>query len=244
MEQQKIIKNIVVECKDIKEDERSFKHYISTRAIDRDNDIIVPEKIDDNNYKLNPVVLFNHDMNKPIAKNLWRKIDDTGYLGKTQFSKTLLGEEIFSLYRDGFLTSWSIGFYPKEEVKYIGDGNVREFGIIELLEYSAVTIPANPGAITLSFIKDLQSPELQMNYVNEYILQNIQEDVEKLKQYELGNFITKSEHDEIINCIKLENETIYNKIDQIVADMSFVKEFRKELLLKKIKSEIVCGATR
>ena len=238
---EQVYKILNEEYKSIDSGEKSIKHWISKSNIDRDGDILLPELIDDTNYKMNPVVLFNHishsDKVTVIGKSMWRKVEDGGYLTKTLFANTSLASELFELYKERFMTSWSIGFLPKENPTPLETGGYK-FGKIEMLEYSAVTIPANPEAISLSFIKDLKSEELQLNFLNDYILKGIVDDVEILKQHQLGEFITKSDFNLYQNDVKTKIDTIYNKMDDIVGDISFVKDFKKEMLLKEIKKEI------
>ena len=59
--------------KEVNSKERSVTHYISKKSLDRGNDIVLPDSIDDKNYAKNPIVLFNHWGDNPIGRSLWRK---------------------------------------------------------------------------------------------------------------------------------------------------------------------------
>ena len=60
-------------------------------------------------------------------------------------------EDVFKLYDRGVLRGWSIGFVPRKAHRTpTPNGSslyVREW---DLLEYSAVPIPENPGAVTVA----------------------------------------------------------------------------------------------
>lgn len=144
-----------VKASDVNEEERTIVHLISTPEVDRQGDIVVPEGMVEDAFRNNPVVLFGHDTRKiPVGKNLWLKKDDKGILAKTQFADTESGREIFKLNKDGYLNAWSIGFLPLEMPKY--KEGVWYYEKWELLEYSSVPVPANPGALNLA-MKDLSS---------------------------------------------------------------------------------------
>lgn len=206
---EKIIKTYAEEIKNINEEEKSVVGIISSKTIDRDNDIISPEMIDDTNYSKNPIVLWNHNYDKPIGKSLWRKVEGDNYISKTKFGNSQLAQEVFSLVKDKILNAFSIGFMATEEPEY--DKEYRKFKKIELLEYSIVSVPANPAAITLDFVKSLQSDELVGIYFKEYIIANIQSDIEKLNR----NF----------NKLKME---LKKEIDDIIAACAPVVETKKE----------------
>ncbi|KKK95351.1 hypothetical protein LCGC14_2673660, partial [marine sediment metagenome] len=70
--------------------------YISTAALDRDGEVLLPEGVDLTNYRKNPVVLWSHDYKSvPVGKNLWIKQDAKGLKAATLFANTERGQEIF-----------------------------------------------------------------------------------------------------------------------------------------------------
>ena len=67
------------------------------------------------------------------------------------FADTPFARETFKLYAEGFLRGWSVGFIPEEwEVLTDDDNKFSGYHITawELLELSAVPVPANPQALT------------------------------------------------------------------------------------------------
>ncbi len=149
------------EIKGVDVAERTLTAYVSTNARDRMDEVLDPEGVDLTKFKKNPIVLFAHDYGSPpIAKALWIKKDGDGILSKMQFATTERAEEIFSLYKDGFMKAFSVGFIPKEYTD--GDGNKsprRTYNKWELLEYSAVPVPANPEALALAISKGILKDE-------------------------------------------------------------------------------------
>ncbi len=45
-----------------------FSAVITTHAIDRDQDVVIPSGMNSKEYEANPVLLYSHDPNKPIGK--------------------------------------------------------------------------------------------------------------------------------------------------------------------------------
>lgn len=138
-----------------------YRFKITTSALDRYNDIVQPNGVILDNYKGNPVVLFNHNSYSelPIGRNLDIYAEGDGLVGITQIhSLTSLAADVLKLLKGGFLKATSIGFIPlgwldrtpnddeKLYPSWFGE-TVREYTKWELLEYSIVNIPANPTAL-------------------------------------------------------------------------------------------------
>lgn len=141
----------LAEVKEINEEERSLVGYASTSVLDRDRELIKTEGWELDNFKKNPVILLSHEYRQPpIGKALWIKKDENGLKFKAQFAKTQVAEEVFQLYKDGFMRAFSVGFIPKEWE----DGDLEDekkprriYTRQELLEISAVSVPSNPEAL-------------------------------------------------------------------------------------------------
>ena len=146
--------------KDINVADRTLTALVSTAGQDRMDDILEPKGVDLKNFNKNPVVLWAHDYQAPpIAKALWTRKKPEGVLSKMKFANTEFANEIFELYKDGFLNAFSVGFIPKESepVEEGKDGfyDGKRFLKWELLEYSAVPVPANPEALALAVSKGI-----------------------------------------------------------------------------------------
>lgn len=143
-------------------EERTIVSTINTPSVDRYMTVILPEGAALDNYRRNPVVLYNHcgsgPDDFPIGKNLWIKVVKNRIVAKTKFlpeGKLERADKVFDLYDLGFLNAWSVSLLPleygrptPEEVKKTPDW--AEASLIyrqwELLEYSCVTVPGNPEA--------------------------------------------------------------------------------------------------
>jgi HK97 family phage prohead protease len=131
--------------------DRKMAFTISTAAVDRDGDTIDPKGWDLSNYKRSPVVLWAHDHSQlPIARatHVWH--DGRGLHAEVEFPPRGLyqfADVVHDMVKAGFLSSTSVGFLPKSSRPNRTGGQ----GIMqaELLEFSIVAVPANPGALVL-----------------------------------------------------------------------------------------------
>ena len=168
----------------INEKEQSLVAVASTNGIDRDGEIIEAKAFENalSLFRKNPVVLWAHDHSKPpIAKSLQEKITDDGLIFQPQFAKTTFAKEIWSLFKNGFLNAFSIGFIPKEyEYEEINGKKVRKFTEVELLEISAVPVPSNAAALAVRSVTG--SSELQKISQADFITALIEYDKWHLKQ--------------------------------------------------------------
>ncbi len=113
---------------------------------DRDGEVVMASGVDLSNFKKNPVLMFGHNYREPsIGKVLDIATDGGRILFKPQFAinESPRAAEIFKLYKGGYLNAFSIGFIPKQR-----EGNV--YTETELLEISAVPVPANPNALVVA----------------------------------------------------------------------------------------------
>lgn len=143
--------------KAVGDDEELLYVTITTDAVDRYGDIVDPKGADVKAYKKNPVVLFAHDSgNFPIGSGLRLKREENGWTSYVRFSKvTDLAMTVEALYKEGTMRAFSIGFLPtKYERRKDEDGKEMysyHFQKWELLEFSAVPVPANPEALVNAY---------------------------------------------------------------------------------------------
>lgn len=147
-------------AKSIDGEKKTVTAHVSTYEWDRTNEKFSPGAWDLTNYKKNPVVLWGHDGSKPpIGRAIDIKEDANGLVAVAEFdTASERGAEIFGLYERGFLNAFSVGFIPKNHVMEPIEGQATK-GVVwtdaELLEFSAVSIPANPGAIISRDVAEL-----------------------------------------------------------------------------------------
>ncbi|HBT75024.1 TPA: hypothetical protein DEB29_03430 [Candidatus Wolfebacteria bacterium] len=142
-----------VEIKSVNKDMGTLDAIFSTQDVDRHGDVVMQEGWDLKHFKKNPVILNSHnygDATEVIGKASNVKIEDGKLVGKITFAvaENPKAKVIFDLYAGGFLSAFSVGFIPKK-FKENKDGSKDWWTIeeAELLEVSAVSVPANARAL-------------------------------------------------------------------------------------------------
>lgn len=124
----------------------------STAAVDRYGESIDQSSWDLKHYKKNPVILWAHNLTlgedrPPIGKATKVKVVDDQLTFDIQFDMAdPFAADIFRKYKDGFLSAFSVGFIP-HKVEMSDDNDYPVLRDNELLELSAVPVPANPEAL-------------------------------------------------------------------------------------------------
>lgn len=136
----------------------TIRGMASTKDIDRVGDIVDPDawtKGGLKNYTKNPIILFNHDYNKPIGKGTKFQVTKDGLEITAEISKA--DPYIAKLIEDGVLSTFSIGFKVKDAdyMKETGGLLIKD---VELFEVSVVSVPANQAA-TFEVVKSYSQDE-------------------------------------------------------------------------------------
>ena len=141
--------------------------YASTDAQDRAGDVILPTAWTMGglkNFESNPILLFNHNYNKPIGKVVAVETDNKGLKIKGVISKS--SGEVYDLVKEGVLSTFSVGFMIKE-----ADYNKHTDGLIvksaELLEVSVVSVPCNQDA-TFSVAKSFETQDDYLEFRKQF----------------------------------------------------------------------------
>lgn len=153
--------SFITHAKGYKEDGKcKLKGIASTNATDRYGDIIVSDawKSGCENYKKNPIILFNHNHNTPIGKATSINPVESGL----EIEAEIYDPNTASMIEAGVLKALSVGFIPKD-MEY--DRNTGGFIIkeVDLIEISVVSVPANQEAI-FDVIKSLSGKSLKSVY--------------------------------------------------------------------------------
>lgn len=123
---------------------------ISTIALDRDQDSIVPEGVDLAAYRRNPVVGFQHFRTDPLPVGATTSIEVEPGKGITARWKWLEGDPLATRVRNAFeqgvLRAASVGFLATEWTDLRETGG-RKYTKWQLLEWSLVGVPSNPEAV-------------------------------------------------------------------------------------------------
>lgn len=169
------------------DDDTQTRVVASTPTVDRAGDIVEQDWLL-SNYKRNPVILWMHDrMSPPVGRAVETKTTERGKGGQLEQviqwdtgehnpQGTLIGAQ----YARGFLHAVSVGFrpgkrlrradLPKDDPRHqaLKDGEPSWMsGLVlsrnELIENSAVTIPANPEALAVrSWAREAEDPVQQV----------------------------------------------------------------------------------
>jgi len=94
---------------------KTFVGYASTRTIDRDQEIVMPNGMDILQFQKAPVLLWGHRWSEPpIGKDEAIENDHFGLKTRSKISDTQLAGELWTLVKDDMLKTSSIGFIPLE----------------------------------------------------------------------------------------------------------------------------------
>lgn len=130
--------------------ERQIKVIVSDATQDRSEDIIDPMGIDYASYLKNPVVLYQHDHDQPIARCISLSLEGGKLHATVEFppeGELPKSDEVYKLIKNGILNAASIGFIPKEYVWLEDSRWGRKFTSVEMIEFSFVSVPCNPNAL-------------------------------------------------------------------------------------------------
>ena len=129
----------------------------STNDFDRAGDTISPDawtKGGLKNFESNPIILFNHDYNKPIGRATGLKVTPNGLELEAKISKSA-PDYVCDLVKDGVLGAFSVGFRVKD-ADYLQETDGYKIKDAELFEVSVVSVPCNQAA-TFSLAKSFDS---------------------------------------------------------------------------------------
>jgi HK97 family phage prohead protease len=135
-----------------------IKGSASTNGLDRAGDIIEANawaKGGLENFKNNPIILFNHNYDKPIGRAKDITVTDNGLEISAKISKA--AGDVTQLIKDGVLGAFSVGFKVKD-ADYMTETDGYKIKDAELFEVSVVSVPCNQGA-TFGLSKSFDSME-------------------------------------------------------------------------------------
>ena len=144
--------------KDFEEEEVSgieIEGYASTKDKDRGHDIVDPQAFKSalDLYMTNPIVLLQHNMEKPIGVVTEATIDDNGLYIKARITQDV--DWVISAIKNGVLRAFSIGYKIKdneflEEETSDGRDYANIIKDLELFEISVVSVPMNAYSLMKS----------------------------------------------------------------------------------------------
>jgi HK97 family phage prohead protease len=114
------------------------------------------------NFENNPIILFNHDYNRPIGRATKIVPTKDGLHLEAKISKA--AKDVAELVKDGVLGAFSVGFRVKD-ADYIKETDGYLIKDAELFEVSVVSVPANQAA-TFSLSKSFDSVDEYRDYMS------------------------------------------------------------------------------
>jgi hypothetical protein len=126
-----------------------MRFIASTEGVARDGMIIEAAGWQLDNFKRNPVFLFSHDYfsRPPIGRVINVEAKGTQLLADVEFDPgDEFAQSIKRKYEGGFLSAVSVGFDPLE-IQPAGNGSPPRILKSDLLDISAVMVPADPDAL-------------------------------------------------------------------------------------------------
>ena len=143
-----------------KDGSASIRGMASTSDFDRAGDSIAPDAWTKsnglNNFKKNPIILFNHNYDRPIGRATGLDVTDKGLELEAKISKSA-PDGVCDLVKDGVLGAFSVGFRVKD-ADYLEETDGLMIKDAELFEVSVVSVPCNQAA-TFSLAKSFDSME-------------------------------------------------------------------------------------
>lgn len=185
------------------EDKKDFmiEGFASTEDLDRGNDVTHAEAFQKTlkEFMQNPMLLFMHDLKRPIGRIVEASIEK----GKGLFVKAFISEtepDIRKKIEEGILKAFSFGFFIKKSDEEENDKQtIRHLRDVEMFEISVVSIPMNRRAL-FSMAKAFETGT-DLVYQDEYV-DSLKENIERLGKDvdQLNNAV--SEIDELKKEIK------------------------------------------
>jgi len=170
--------------KTLNEDENgsiNIRGLASTNSIDRVGDVINHDAWTKSgglqNFEKNPIILFNHNYDKPIGRATSMEVNKSGLELGARISKS--AGEIKDLIKDGVLGAFSVGFRVKDAV-YNEETDGLEIKDAELFEVSVVSVPANQTAM-FSLAKSFETDAEYQEFKNLFKNNNEANQVNKLE---------------------------------------------------------------
>lgn len=132
--------------------------FANKATVDRGNDIIDPKAWELDNFKKNPIILFNHGFDTlggtPVGRATQIKPTEDGLFLKVRLSNSEAPgiKMVRDLVEERILRAFSVGFEPKQTEKAeVGEGDsakqINRITKAELFEVSIVGVPMNQDSL-------------------------------------------------------------------------------------------------
>lgn len=209
----------------------------STQMPDRDGEVILQEGWDLTNFKMNPVLLASHNYHEfPIGKVTDIMVENNQLIFKAIFSEaTQAAKEAYALVKEGILSTFSVGFIPRE---YDASGAV--ISKAELLEISLVSVPANAQAVVLA--KSFKDNDLATKLIKEWLKNDmLKKEVEELEKeeekVEEGSVVEEEKKEEVEEVLPQEVEVTEGKMIECECGKKYILKLASQSVEEKREEE-------
>jgi len=188
----------------------------SDDSVDRHGDKLDQKNWSLTQFKKNPVLLMAHQYHLPpvgVAKNI--KVDGNKLTFKPVFHEiTQMAREVKEMYLDGIMKAFSVGFIDRTDEK-------NEKQTLELLEISAVPVPANANALLVG--KSIEEAEKMDSEVKGWVdktLENkeVKPENEEVFEKALSDLISLKEIE--LKEGRILSQANLNKIKEVISVLS------------------------
>jgi HK97 family phage prohead protease len=202
----------------------------STADFDRAGDTIDHEawtKGGLDNFEKNPIILFNHNYDKPIGRATGLKVTPNGLELKAKISKSA-PDHVAQLVKEGILGAFSVGFRVKD-ADYLTETDGLKIKDAELFEVSVVSVPCNQAA-TFSLAKSFDSMDEYEEFKKTFKTNSVDLAGQSLAKDE-DSFEASETPDETVNTVQKEINMSEVNTPEIDLD-AFAKRVAEETAAK------------
>lgn len=221
MQNKGIMQTVNIKITSIDEAARTFTAVASDESIDRHGENIMLSGWQLDNYLKNPVGLWSHDYWQPavfttteigfsengelVFKTKWPSIEELCSDPANPSEWALFVDSLYNSYKGGYLRAFSVGLIPK---KWSDDWTTILQA--ELLEISAVTVPANPNALVLAANEGVITPK-QAKIMSKKLEAQVKA---------LTTITEKGENDDMSSELTAELKETNSKLDKLITVLS------------------------
>src|SRR5262245_12968978 len=153
-----------------------MKFVLSDETKDRYGDIIKSDGWRLENFKKNPIAMFNHDRGFPVGSWESVKVEGKRLVGMLRLAAQGTSQrvdELRALVQQGIIRAVSVGFRTLARTPMLDEEGNPTGGLIfnstELLEASLVSVPANPNAIQLARSLNISADTMNLVFGEEAV---------------------------------------------------------------------------
>ena len=199
--------------------------YANTSDKDRTGDIVLPQAWAKGieNFRKNPILLFQHDHSKPIGRVNQITVDKKGIFVEANVSEAAETQHgIKTLISDGTLKSFSVGFRVKD-AEYDKRNDTLVIKDVELLEISVVSIPANQNSL-FSVRKSFENEDEYKQFKEQFVSADEETKELETEEMEVSDVATQDPNKQIpfLNLLNEDTSKITTKTYVVLDNTRYI----------------------